>query len=327
VCCCAVCHATRSRRAWGSSVSVVGVGPAVPAAVPVRRLRWWRGVVRTGLLMLDAFVTSSSVANPSSGAGGTMPYRRMQRACRLALRVIPRGERLLNRALLLRDALPFTCHGFDVLGYGSGSTVFRISLTGQPGSAVTSPDLVLKVYRKSLGRNMNELMRLATFLARNHQRLRGWYAGGDILLPSQVVLLHGPVAGARCVAVVQPYVPETRRDIFRDVTKDELIGLLQADSRFRAELRCFSEGTLRAAERDGACLDVHGLGNVIVVQEGGRPRLRILDEGVYDIASKRSRNSSTLRLVEKRLAYLAEIECTCADVDRMSASEGVACLQ
>jgi hypothetical protein len=292
----------------------------------LRRIRPRLTLTRCVLLLGDALLTAEMPVDPDAAVRGTATYRRVQRACRLAGRLFHTPTCHMRRMLVRREALPFTGHEIVLLGYGSGNTVFRVTWESAAAAAVDAArTVVLKVYRKSLGASRDELLHFAALLTRNHDRVRGWYAGTDLVLPLQVLVLQAPLAGTPCVAAVQTYVDGPHEDLFAGFAPAELLRLLCAEPALRAQFRDFVAATLRAVEQEGACLDLHGHGNVVIVSEGGRPRLRVVDEGVYDFATKRERNPAALASVQRRLDYLVELRRRLDDVSAEPANGGRTC--
>jgi hypothetical protein len=297
---------------------------APPASL--RRIRPRLTLSRFALLLGDALLTAEMPVDGDAAVRGTVTYRRAQRAWRLAHRVLPASTRCVRRMLFRHDALPFAGPDIALLGYGSGSTVFRVTWETAAANAVDAArTVVLKVQRKSLGASRDELLQFAALLTRNHDRVRRWYAGTDLVLPLQVLVLQAPLAGTPCVAAVQTYVDGPHEDLFAGFTQEELFRLLCAEPVLCAQFREFAAATLCAVEQEGACVDLHGGGNVVIVSEGGRPRLRLLDEGVYDFAIKRKRNPAALAAVQRRLDYLVQLCQQLDDVCAESANGGSVC--
>jgi hypothetical protein len=184
----------------------------------------------------------------------------------------------MKAALIRPSRLPFRAPAVELLGYGTGATVFLLE-----GSAVPR---VVKVYKRSIGRERSSLIRSARRYRGKYQQLAAWY--GPLVLPCEFMVAHGPLLGRPAVVAVQPYVGGRFRDPLQTVPARELVRLLEADDELRAEFVAFARKTLEVHAR-GQFPDVFGLNNLVLLEDGGRMRLRLIDYGVFDLASHSAR--------------------------------------
>jgi hypothetical protein len=212
--------------------------------------------------------------------------------------------------MLHADQLPLQTPGVSLLNFGSGTTVFLVQC---PGAGPGGETKVLKVYRKSLGRPHDALMQQVRDRRAVYERVAQWYRSCSVVLPTHFMVLHGPLFSRPAAACIQPYVHGRKIDVFLDVSKERLVRLLREHAALRAEFRRFTDHTLRAAESEGACVDLVGRNNLVLTRAEGRLRLLLLDHGVYDFERKAIRAPSTLARIRTRLAYLQqvrdELEC------------------
>ncbi|HXE80138.1 MAG TPA: hypothetical protein VNK41_05265 [Vicinamibacterales bacterium] len=262
---------------------------------------WSRYVLR----VLDAALTAELPADDRSGAvpGGSRRYSRTQRAVRLLHWCFPLASEAARKRLLRTGRLPFRGGDIRLLSYGSSATVFLL-LRGT--DACGSDGIVLKIYRRSLGRRTTAVIEHARARLALFERARRWYEGEDILLPTAHLVLHAPLLARPAAASVQPFLPGRHVDVFDGVSEDELVALLCAHPALAAQFRFFADRTLRAADAEGACVDIVGPNN-LVVAGGESPRLWLIDVGIYEFERKRQRSPRALAKMTRRLAYLRRV--------------------
>jgi hypothetical protein len=229
---------------------------------------------------LDAVLTSSlrppaglaarflAVGNPRSSH-----YDRVGHLARLGATLFPGPAAWASARLQRPEGLPFRAGSVRPVAYGSGATVFR--LDGEEGPHV------LKVYRRTLGLRVPDLVRAAAWYRSKYERVVDWY--GDLVLPARYLIVHSPLLGRPGVACVQRYLPGPTRDVLDGRAEEAILAEADRDEGLREEIDRFVLRTLEVHERERAILDLLGTGNLVVVVEEGRPRLRLCDYGVFDL--------------------------------------------
>lgn len=269
-----------------------------------------RSLARSAAVFCDAMITAESAGGQLTSRQaeamprGTRSYRQAQRVAACLTRWLPAVSSRVQRRLLDVGALPFEADYVRVLGFGSGATVFVVQVR-MPGDAVQ--DLVLKVFRKSLGRKPAELLGHISHYRANYERLREWYADCDMILPTQFLLLHGPLRSQPVAACVQPLIKDRLTDVFHDLTESQLLQRLQSSDGLRAQFVSFVERTLHYATKEAASVDLVGQHNVVLIGSGSRSRLLLLDLGVYAFDRKAVRSPAALKQLEDRIGYLRHI--------------------
>ena len=270
--------------------------PAPTTLAPVRDSRGWAASVRHSwsalrsrflYRALDAIVTADPeglLHNAPQEGLRTSNFRRIQRLVRATHGLLPRSVSWIRRRLHHQRSLPFHADVREMVGYGAGSTVYRIS-SQRVGP---SRDLVLKVFRQSIGQPLPVLLQQAGMLRERHRRVSEWYAGLSVSVPVDYVVLHGPLLDQPAVAGIQRFVDGDKRDFFELVESGGWSELVQAHPPLRAQFRCFVERTLAAFDMEDACLDLVGKDNLMVVMGDGDPRLQVIDFGVIDLADRRT---------------------------------------
>ncbi len=229
---------------------------------------------------LDAVLTSSlrppaglaarflAVGNPRSSH-----YDRVGHLARLGATLFPGPAAWASARLQRPEGLPFRAGSVRPVAYGSGATVFRLDREDGP--------YVLKVYRRTLGLRVPDLVRAAAWYRSKYERVVGWY--GDIVLPARYLVVHGPLLGRPGVGCVQRCLPGAVRDIFNGRAEEEILAEADADEGLREEIERFVDRTLEVHSREKVLVDVLGAMNLVVVVEEGRPRLRLCDYGTLEL--------------------------------------------
>jgi hypothetical protein len=182
-------------------------------------------------------------------------------------------------ALLNTSRLPFVTSKVRVLSYGTGQTVFLLD-TGQGQK-------VLKVLRLSLGSEPGAALEIARRSRRNHRQVEEWFFSHRIVVPSHYLVLHSPLLGATARAVLQPYIPGTKRDIFLDYSVEQAAQLLSGDAGLRSQWLGFVAGLFGGIDKTRRCFDLVGRENLMLVEHDGRRMFKIADFGIFDLETVR----------------------------------------
>ena len=241
---------------------------------------------------------------PTGIEAGPRRYRTAQRVLNLAAVALPAAYRWWRARLMQPVHLPLAERSVVLLAFGSDVTVF---LVWKDASDRADDDAtVLKVYRRSLGMRPEALLEEARIRRRLYERVAAWYAGGGLMLPTHFLVCHGPLLARRAVACVQPFVSGPQKDVFTEVPQTHLVELLRAHVPLRRQFLLFAEQTLRAAEREGACVDIVGRGNLVLLGAGDAQRLLLLDYGVYTF-SKQTIAPAARAEMSRRLDFLRRV--------------------
>jgi hypothetical protein len=280
-------------------------GPRSPDRDRTGRLERYRS--RFVYKAMDAALTSDLGAPFREGGTEAVPaeagspaFRRARRLANFLTSVLPQPLTSYLEKGFDPSRLPFRADRVELLGFGSGSTVYLVRF----GRASEVEPLVLKIWRKSLGLNLGELQRQADARRHAYRTIARWYSGSDAVLPTHFLILHGPVLAGRAVACVQPLLRRGTLDLFDDIGERDLVRMLVEHPPLRSHFVLFVERTLHFARTEGACVDIAGHGNVVLE---ARSRLRLLDYGIFDFAVKEVRQPEAIPKIRKRLAYLERV--------------------
>ena len=205
-------------------------------------------------------------------------YARVGALVRLAERAVPKLQGSIERRLTRLDELPFATRELRLLDYGSGATVWLL----------TAPDgqqHILKCYRRTLARGTATLLAAADDYRTQYRNACRTYEGIDGLLPrSGFLLLASPLRGQRAVGCLQELIEGEQHDVFSELSETELVAWLGADGELCRNFERFVECTSRLVEEEGRCVDLLGHRNLLITEEDGRRRLRLVDFRAFDLA-------------------------------------------
>ena len=230
----------------------------------------------------------------------TSKYDRVGALAQWAEVTAPSLMRRVHRRLQRVDRLSLRCEALTSLAFGKGSSCFVVD---------SAPPLVLKVLRRSLGKDPSTLAKLARGLRDDYQTLERWYADVPGLFPRTMhLVLHSPLRGVGAAARVQPFVRGPTRDLLREFTDAELASLMSRTPRLGERIRSFAAATRRAWDEEDRFLDMIGDDNVLLVEGPSGPDLCVIDFGIWDLKDKRRKApkvyAEAARIVE-RLERLA----------------------
>jgi len=227
-------------------------------------------------------------------AGRASNYERVGVLVRQAART-PALEARLARALL--DTAHLSLRGrVELLAYGSGTTVFRLE-PERPGAAAR----VLKIYRRTIGRDAHGLARIARRHRERHLHLRQRF--GALVHPAEFLVLHGPLRGQPAVACTQEFLPGRLLDPLA-LGPDELAGYLASRPALARALGEFARRALAWRAR-GLFPDLLGQGNLVVAERPEGARLLLIDYGVFDLRALAPGPRARLDALAQRLHDLA----------------------
>lgn len=203
-------------------------------------------------------------------------YKKVTSLVNLVDTVFPGTARRASNFLCRPRYLPFATVRVRLLGYGSGSTVCLLERENGPK--------VLKIYRRSLGKDLQELLKLADIFRGKYEAISSWYGGPwSPVLRADFLILRGPLLGRPAVGCLQPYIGGEKKDLFRDFSYDELISLMQENNALRAQFVFFAKRTIHLYATESLCVDLLGNGNLIVTTNGNTLGLQLIDYGIFDL--------------------------------------------
>lgn len=199
------------------------------------------------------------------------------------------------------DGLPIRGTWGRLLGIGSVASC--VAVDSAP------PRYVVKFWRRSLATGMPELIALARMLQDEYETVLRWY--GDIipdLLPRTVhVVLKAPMHGVPAAAAIQELVEGRVSDLLGDYSDPDLVLLLLRHDRLRADFIGFTERTRRAWDVERLFLDIVGPNNVMLVEVGCEPRMRVTDFGIWDLEQQRREAPRRYARAERALERLERV--------------------
>jgi hypothetical protein len=175
-----------------------------------------------------------------------------------------------------------------------------------PARDARGGDAVLKVLRRSLGRDTVSVFQEAREAQAVYRRIATLYAGADLVLPTRYLVLQAPLLGRPAAASLQPCLSGGMRDVF-DHAEDELLDLLRQDVALREQFLFFVRRTVESARGTHSCIDLVGHDNLLIVPTPEGPRMRLIDFGVMRLDDLLTRRPAVARELRRRLARLVRL--------------------
>ena len=214
--------------------------------------------------------------------------------------VIPGIANRLARWMYRNNRFPWAPVDFELTAFGTGAAVFKLH--------TKSGDKALRMYRKSLGKSSGELLEMAEYYKMNYEMVLSWYGGSpDLMLPMEFLVLQGlPLVGP-VAASLQPYIKGKRYDPFEDFSDEQFLRLLEANDFVRKQFIFFAEQTIRQWDGREMCYDFLGRENLMLVNEAGNYKLRIVDVGIFRFDMLENGYSKKMALIEQRMIRLVSL--------------------
>lgn len=230
--------------------------------------------------------------------------------------IVPGTARWVTRRIYRPIRPPFPAERVELFAFGSGSTAFR--------AHTETGDMVIKFYRKSLGVSARRLPRVVRRFREKYEIVSEWYeATPGLVWPAEFVLLDGPILGRPALACVQEYIAGEMRDFFRDFSEDEFAEMLSSSDGLREEFLEFARQTLAVYESQRMCADFIGHNNLTVVAGSDRPRLHLIDYGLFDFDEPTGRVRSNRPHLERFLTRIGSLANRFLPTSQQLASPGV----
>jgi len=230
-------------------------------------------------------------------------YKRISSLVNLFDRLRPGLAESAAHRLMQVNHFPLAGYQMTLLAYGSGATVFLLE-KGQDKR-------VLKVFRRSLGKSARRAWEVAREFQEKHQSLVRWFnepGEGDptdpVVLPSQFLVLHSPLMGVTAGAILQPYLPGKKCDLFLDYSIQEILQICEVNQQLRRQLLDFSAQLFKVLAETGRCFDLVGRENLMLVETNGELRLKIADNGIFNVEQIRVNSPALYDRLQSHLQQL-----------------------
>jgi len=202
---------------------------------------------------------------------GQSRYGRLASLVNTLDRIFPGTSRNISSTIAQKNLFPWQSphHPVQLIGSGAGAAVFKFG------------DNVLRIYRKSIGGGIKSAISTVNLYRKYYHTMNTWYKNKhNIVLPMHFLVIHGPPLSQPVAASLQAHIPLSRKDFFKDFTQDQLVNLAQDNPSFKQSLIFFLEQTFAFYDQEGACPDILGTDNIVIVFRDGIPHLHILDTGI-----------------------------------------------
>jgi peptidoglycan/xylan/chitin deacetylase (PgdA/CDA1 family) len=185
--------------------------------------------------------------------------------------------------LLLRpERLPLRDRRVELLGFGSGTTVFALARPENGHGPAGAGARVLKIYRRTLGRGAGALWQAARRYRWRYEQLRAWF--GQLVQPAEFLVLHAPLLSSPAVGCLQAKLGQGAGELEDpfELADEELLRRLRAAPELGRQFTGFSRTALALFAR-GVFPDLLGRGNLLIVPGEGGVSLRLIDYGIFDL--------------------------------------------
>lgn len=184
---------------------------------------------------------------------------------------------------------------------GGGLDVYLFSPTNQ-----NEPSYVFKVCYEEIFTHGSLKQKIA-FLLDEYNKMSHIYTETlPGLIPAEEIVetIH-PLDGLETYAVIQKFYGHETKDIFHSFTNAELKELTRSAPSLAKEIADFVRLTKDNLEKTGEIIDILGDNNLVIVHEGGTPRLKMIDSHgtyIFDEIPKFKQRGIT-----KRLTWLEQL--------------------
>jgi hypothetical protein len=257
---------------------------------------------------LDAVLTAP--LRPQQGRPGYLKtilninssnYERVAAGTNLVNSFVPGFARQVSSSLCDTSRFPLAEADIQLMSYGSGSTVFLIKMLDR--------DWVLKIYRRSLGKKGSSLDQIANHFKEKYETVSSWYNGRfNLVPPAHFLILYGPIFSSPAAAVLQPFIHGRKSDLFLDYSNANLLELMKNDQKLADRVLYFIERTLHIYNQHNLCIDFLGRENLMLVEENGRHKLLIIDNGIFNLNALYLNARDVWKQMTIRMERLANIE-------------------
>ena len=258
---------------------------------------------------LDAVLTAP-VAQRGQGSVGRIfvplrqaHFKRVQTVANVLESRWPQLALLIRKRLVREETLAFSAYRRpELIGFGAGSTVYRM-----PSSSTPAEDAVLKVLRRSLGRESDVVFAEARDAQESYRRLATLYDGADLVVPTHYLVLQSPLLGRPAAACLQPCLTGEMKDLF-DYAEEELLDLLREHAALAKQFRLFVQRTVESLRTTHTCVDLLGHSNVLILPTAEGPRMRIIDFGVMQLDELLRQRPQVARELRRRISRLVRLD-------------------
>ncbi len=215
-----------------------------------------------------------------------------------------RVKKSYREGLYNESNLPFNFEklGFDGwIGKGGESTVYLLE---SKNKEMLSYVLKIHVSRKTGG--AEELLSEAKRYKEEYETIKSWYAEMPDLIPEENFLIcPKPLNGKPAVASVQKFVGRKLKDIFDDISKDNLEGICSENPGLAESIKKFVAISDNLKKEKGEIVDLLGKKNLSIAEdEDGKEKLVFIDPHISFSKDRNKTEEKLYKRAESRLDYL-----------------------
>lgn len=213
--------------------------------------------------------------------------------------ILPGTAKSLSNLLHRSDRLPVQVDNMKLYAYGTSVMVFLVE-TAQGRS-------VIKIYKKSLGNDLNGLLKVANYYKKKYELAKSLYDAPGLVPPGHFVVISSPILGSPAAACIQSYIEGEKKDFINDFSDMELVDLIRQDDALRQQFICFANQTIRMYADHELCIDLLGEGNLILAKNDGIVTLNLVDCGILPISLWKSRSDKNYSKIDAYVSRLGAL--------------------
>lgn len=168
------------------------------------------------------------------------------------------------------------------------------------------PSLVIKI-DQFITRSTDKLLNRAKEVRNEYEEKKEWYRELPELIPDEYHFIgKSPRGGKKALFTIQEFLGNAgeMRDIFRGISKENLVEVLRNDQKLQEDFRKFVGITLQHAEEKDETIDTLGDKNLALIQKEDRVSLVFLDPHVI---KRPTENTKERARIQADLDYLRDV--------------------
>jgi hypothetical protein len=214
--------------------------------------------------------------------------------------LLPGSVKRFANFLCDSDGLPVVKGHTTLLASGTSVIVFLVETLDNRN--------VVKIYKKSLGRNPQGMQKIANFHKKKYELATCWFKDTPkLIVPSLFIILPATLFKSPALACIQPYVEGIKKDFFNDYTDSELLSLMANHPELSEQFIYFATKTIQLYSDDNIFIDLLGNENLILIENDHGITLKLIDYGMAPMDIWKIRSAEICSRIEVRMARLRSL--------------------
>ncbi len=236
-----------------------------------------------------------SVVNP-----GLSRHDRVSAVINLFDAVLPGSVKRVANFLCGADQLPIVKGHTTLFASGTSAIVFLVETIDSRN--------VVKIYKKSLGKNLEGLLQIANFHKKKYELATCWFKDiPKLVVPSLFIILPNTIFKSPALACIQPYVDGVKKDFFNDFSDTELLSLMEKHPALREQFIYFATKTIQLYSDYNIFIDILGNENLVLLENDHGITLKLIDFGMAPMDVWKIRSAEICSRIEARMSRLGSL--------------------